>query len=83
MTGVEGHARAGCAHPGLQLSDTNQATVNVLDCWLPEINVVISSWTRGVRRRPCNSGKEGGHMCIVQDISCYIIDSFKFAKIIR
>lgn len=47
--GVEGHVRAGCAHPGPQLSDTDWATVNVFDCWLPEINAVISSWTRGVR----------------------------------
>lgn len=35
MEGVEGYVRAGCAHPGLQLSDTNRATLNVLDCWLP------------------------------------------------
>lgn len=41
--GVEGKGDAGCAHPGLQLSNTSRATVNVLDCWSPEINAVISS----------------------------------------
>lgn len=37
----KGGVGAGCAHPGLQLSDTSRPAVNVLDGWSPEINAVI------------------------------------------
>lgn len=41
--GVGGEVSVGRTYPGLQLSDTSWATVNVFDCWSPEINAVISS----------------------------------------
>lgn len=59
--GVGREVGAWCAHPGLQLSDNSRATVNVLDCWSPEINAVISSWRGRVKSETMLLGLNSGH----------------------
>lgn len=54
MTPESEEVGAGGAHAGLQFSDTSMAAVNVLDCWSPEINAVISSLRSRVIVRICN-----------------------------